>query len=145
MSRFWLVKQEPSAYSWNQFLKDKSTPWTGVRNFQARNFLRAMKKGDPVLFYHSVTDKQIVGLARVGREAYPDPTATEGDWSCVTLEAVKTLKYPVTLGEIKANSSLKNIPLLRQSRLSVMPLKSVEYHNILQMSFRPSPEKHASR
>ena len=82
---YWLVKSEPAAYSWTQFLSDKKAAWTGVRNFQARNNLRAMKKGDAVFFYHSVTDKQVVGLARVAKEFYPDATAEEGDWSCVDL------------------------------------------------------------
>ena len=89
--QYWLVKQEPEAYSWDDLVKDGRTAWTGVRNFTARNNLRAMKKGDLVLFYHSVTEKQVVGIARVEKEAHPDPTATEGDWSCVTLAPVKPL------------------------------------------------------
>src|SRR5438445_8395602 len=95
--RFWLVKQEPEAYSWATFLKDGETAWTGVRNFQARNNLRAMKKGDLVLFYHSVTEKHVVVIARVLRESYPDPTATEGDWSAVDLAPFKPLRKVVTL------------------------------------------------
>ncbi len=128
-----MVKQEPSAYSWSQFLKDKGTAWTGVRNFQARNFLRNMKKGDSVLFYHSVTDKQVVGLGCVRREAYPDPTAREGDWFCVDLKPVKTFTCPVTLEAIKAEASLRSLLLLRQSRLSVMPLQAAEFQKILQL------------
>src|SRR5437762_1344248 len=99
---YWLVKQEPEAYSWQDFLKDGKTAWTGVRNFQARNNLRAMKRGDLVFFYHSVSDKQVVGIARVEKEAYPDSTAEEGDWSCVDLVPVKTLKKTVSLEQIKA-------------------------------------------
>ena len=90
--QYWLVKQEPEAYSWSDFVKDRRTPWTGVRNFQARNNLRAMKKGDLVFFYHSVSDKAVIGLARVDKESYPDPTAKEGDWSVVDLAPVKALK-----------------------------------------------------
>src|SRR5438309_6155252 len=116
----WLVKQEPEAYSWDTFVKAGEAAWTGVRNFQARNHLRAMKKGDLVFFYHSVSEKQIVGIARVAKEAYPDPTATEGDWSCVDLKPVEALKTPVTLAAIKADTKLREIPLVRQSRLSVM-------------------------
>src|SRR5947207_2359549 len=100
---FWLVKQEPEVYSWTTFVKEGRTAWTGVRNFQARNNLRAMKQGDWVLFYHSVTEKQVVGVARVERESYPDPSATEGDWSCVDLVPVKMLKKPVGLDTIKAD------------------------------------------
>ena len=122
----WLVKQEPEAYSWDQFVRDKGTSWTGVRNFQARNNLRAMKKGDEVFYYHSVTGKSVVGTARVVREAYGDPTAEDGDWSCVDLIPRQAFPTPVTLEEIKANPALRDIALLRQSRLSVMPLTSVE-------------------
>lgn len=124
--KHWLVKQEPDTYAWEQFVRDKGTAWTGVRNFQARNNLRAMKKGDEVFYYHSVTGKAVVGLARVTREAYPDPTAKEGDWSCVDLVPLKACRNPVTLEAIKENASLKDIALLRQSRLSVMPLSSTE-------------------
>lgn len=130
----WLVKQEPEAYSWQNFLKDGKTAWTGVRNFQARNNLRAMKRGDLVFYYHSVTDKQVVGLARVEKEAYPDATAEEGDWSCVDLVPVKTLKKPVSLEEIKTDKLLKDIPLVKQSRLSVTPLKEAQFKHLLQLS-----------
>ena len=122
----WLVKQEPDAYSWDQFVRDKGTSWTGVRNFQARNNLRAMKKGDEVFYYHSVTGKSVVGTARVVREAYGDPTAEDGDWSCVDLIPRQAFPTPVTLEKIKANPALRDIALLRQSRLSVMPLTSAE-------------------
>ena len=122
----WLVKQEPDAYSWDQFVRDKGTSWTGVRNFQARNNLRAMKKGDEVFYYHSVTGKSVVGTARVVREAYGDPTAEDGDWSCVDLIPRQAFPTPVTLEEIKAEPALRDIALLRQSRLSVMPLTPAE-------------------
>src|SRR5438093_11898161 len=113
--QYWLVKQEPAAYSWSNLVKDGRTAWTGVRNFQARNNLRAMKRGDLVLFYHSVSEKQVVGLAKVNHEAYPDPTAKEGDWCCVDLVPVQTLKKPVSLEIIKSDRTLADLPLLRQS------------------------------
>ena len=122
----WLVKQEPETYPWEQFVRDKGTAWTGVRNFQARNNLRAMKKGDKVFYYHSVEGKCVVGLAKVVREAYPDATAEDGDWSCVDLAPVRACRTPVTLEQIKAEPGLRDIPLLRQSRLSVMPLTAAE-------------------
>ncbi|MFM7376255.1 MAG: EVE domain-containing protein [Chthoniobacterales bacterium] len=123
---YWMVKQEPDSYPWEQFLRDKKTAWTGVRNFQARNNLRAMKKGDRVFYYHSVTGKSVVGLAEVAREAYTDPTAKEGDWSCVDLVPRQTCKTPVELETIKKEKALKDLPLLRQSRLSVMPVSGAE-------------------
>ena len=129
----WLVKQEPTAYSWDQFVKDGGTAWTGVRNFQARNHLRAMRRGDEVLFYHSVTGKAVVGVAKVCKEAYPDPTAEEGDWSCVDLKPVRALKMPVTLDLIKVDPNLSEIALIRQSRLSVMPLTDAEFTRIAKL------------
>ena len=131
---YWLVKSEPGAYAWLQLVKDGKTAWTGVRNFQARNNLRAMKKGDFVFVYHSVSEKQVVGLARVAKEFYPDATATEGDWSCVDLEPVKPLKSPVTLAVIKADRVLKEMKLVKQSRLSVTPLTAVEFARLLKLS-----------
>lgn len=131
---YWLVKSEPDAYSWETFLKDKKTDWTGVRNFQARNNLRAMKKGDLVLFYHSVSEKRVVGVAKVVKEAYPDPTATEGDWSCVDIAPVKALTKPVTLEQIKSDKILKEMPLVRQSRLSVTPLSVEQFNQLLELS-----------
>jgi predicted RNA-binding protein with PUA-like domain len=131
---YWLVKQEPEAYSWETFVKDGRTAWTGVRNFQARNNLRAMRRGDRALFYHSVSEKRIVGIAQVEREAYADPTATEGDWSCVDLVPVKVLSKPVTLDAIKADSMLKEIPLVRQSRLSVTPLTEDQFARLLALA-----------
>jgi predicted RNA-binding protein with PUA-like domain len=130
---FWIVKQEPTAYSWSAFLKDGKTAWTGVRNFTARNNLRAMKKGDLVFYYHSVSEKQVVGLARVEKESYPDPTATEGDWSAVDLVPVKTLASPVSLEAIKADRVLRAIPLVRQSRLSVSPVTEPQYKRLLEL------------
>jgi predicted RNA-binding protein with PUA-like domain len=134
VKKFWLVKQEPSAYSWANFVADGKTSWTGVRNYTARNNLRAMRKGDTVFFYHSVSEKAVVGIARVIREAYSDPTATEGDWSAVDLAPEKALPRAVTLDEIKRNPRLKEIALLRVSRLSVQPLTSVEFREILRMA-----------
>jgi predicted RNA-binding protein with PUA-like domain len=128
--RYWMVKQEPSAYSWDQFVRDGRAAWTGVRNFQARNHLRAMNVGDQVLFYHSVVGKEVVGIAKVAKEAYPDPTADDGDWSCVDLVPVRPLKQPVTLAAIKATHSLADLPLLKQSRLSVMPLTKAQFERL---------------
>jgi predicted RNA-binding protein with PUA-like domain len=144
MKNFWLVKQEPSDYSWADFVADGSTSWTGVRNFAARNNLRRMAKGDEVLFYHSgppsreatagQANKAVVGIAMVARTAYRDTTAKEGDWSAVDLVPVKRLPKPVTLGQIKAKRDLKNIALVRQSRLSVMPLASRDFRIIVKMA-----------
>jgi predicted RNA-binding protein with PUA-like domain len=147
MKSFWLVKQEPSDYSWSDFVTDGGTSWTGVRNFAARNNLRRMAKGDAVLFYHSgdppslrsraATTRQVtravVGIARVEQTAYPDAIANEGDWSAVDLSPVKPLRRPVTLAEIKSKPQLRNIALVRQSRLSVMPLGEKEFQEILKM------------
>ena len=133
MKKFWLVKQEPSAYSWSDFVRDGTTSWTGVRNFTARNNLRAMQNGDRVLYYHSVTDKAVFGMAEVVRTAYPDPTAKEGDWSAVDLAAREPLATPVTLEAIKANPKLKEMALLRLSRLSVQPVAEAEFREIVRM------------
>lgn len=130
MTRHWLVKSEPSAYSWENLEKEGTTSWTGVRNFQARNNLRSMKKGDLVLFYQSVTDPSVRGITKVVKEAYPDATATEGDWSCVDLEKARPLASPVTLASIKKDPALSEMALIKQSRLSVMPLTKVEYDRI---------------
>lgn len=130
----WLVKQEPTAYSWEDFVKDGKTAWTGVRNFQARNNLRSMKAGDRVLFYHSVTDKAIIGEAEVLREAFSDPTATEGNWLAVELKPIKELRRPVSLEKIKADKKLSQLALVRSPRLSVMPVSAGEYQAILALS-----------
>ena len=134
MKQFWLVKSEPSAYSWANLVADGKTAWTGVRNFTARNNLRAMRKGDAVFFYHSVTDKAAQGIATVVREAYPDLTAKEGDWSAVDLAPDKALSKPVTLEEIKRNPKLKEMALLRLSRLSVQPVTKAQFDEIVRMS-----------
>lgn len=120
-----MVKSEPEAYSFAQFQKDKTTAWTGVRSFQARNFLKEMAKGDEVFFYHSVSEKAVMGLATVTKTAYPDPTVEpdeKGEWFCVELKAGKALAKSILLAEIKAHPKLKNLLLVRQSRLSVIPL-----------------------
>ncbi len=130
----WLVKQEPEDYSWADFAKYGSTAWTGVRSFPGRKNLRAMKQGDLVFYYHSGTEKQIVGLAQVSKPAYPDPTATEGDWSCVDLKALKPLRRYVTLSQIKADSTLKQMALVKQSRLSVMPVAPEEVERIMSLA-----------
>jgi predicted RNA-binding protein with PUA-like domain len=134
MRNFWLVKQEPSSYSWSDFVKEGQTSWTGVRNYSARNNLRRMEKGDEVLFYHSGEEKAFVGIAKVVRTAYPDSTAKEGEWSTVDLAPVKPLDQPVELREIKSYPPLKGIPLVRQSRLSVMPLAESEFREIVKMA-----------
>jgi predicted RNA-binding protein with PUA-like domain len=131
---YWLVKQEPEDYSWSDFVKAGGTAWTGVRSFPARKNLRAMKAGDLVFFYHSGEAKSIVGLARVTREAYPDPTADEDDWSAVDLAPVKSLAKPVTLPQIKADKILKEMALVKQSRLSVMPATGAQFTQLLEWS-----------
>lgn len=130
----WLVKTEPESYSWSTFVAEGGAKWTGVRNFQARNNLRAMKKGDLILFYHSVTDKQAVGLARVEKEFYPDPTAEEGDWSAVDLAPAKVLAKPVSLDAIKADKVLKEMPLVRNSRLSVTPVTPEQFERLMKLA-----------
>lgn len=136
MKRYWLVKQEPSAYSWADFVREGRTSWTGVRNFTARNNLREMSEGDEVLFYHSVTDKAVIGTATVSRTAYPDPSAKDGDWSSVDLVPKEQLGRPVTLDEIKEAPKLKGMALLRLSRLSVQPVTAEEFREIVRMAGR---------
>lgn len=131
---YWLVKQEPAAYSWDDFVRDGKTAWTGVRNFQARNNLRSMKFGDRVLFYHSVTDKSIVGEAEVVRESYADPTASEGDWVAVDLKPLRALPRQVSLQEVKAEKKLAGLALSRSPRLSVMPVTALEYRAIANLA-----------
>jgi predicted RNA-binding protein with PUA-like domain len=128
---YWLVKQEPSTYSFDDFVKEKKTDWTGVRNYQARNFLRDMKKGDGVLFYHSGDEKAVVGHASVSKAAYPDPT--DEAWIAVELKAGKRLTKPVLLSDVKAEKKLSNILLVKNGRISVMPLTEVEYNQIVKM------------
>src|SRR6185369_7548705 len=131
---YWLVKQEPNSYSFDDFRKDGKTDWTGVRNYTARNNLKAMAKGDKVFYYHSNEGKEIVGMATVSKTFFPDPTAKEGDWVAVELEAGKPIKNPVTLAAIKANPKLKDIALVRLSRLSVVPITKDEFDEIQNMS-----------
>lgn len=131
---YWLAKSEPFKYSWDDFLKDGSTYWDGVRNYQARNNLKAMKIKDKVFFYHSNEGLQVVGVAEVIKEHYQDPTTDDQRWVVVDLKPVDTLKNPVTLAQIKQESSLKEISLVKQGRLSVMPLSKKEFDKILSMS-----------
>ena len=131
--QYWLVKSEPEAYSWVDFVKDGRTSWTGVRNYQARNNLQAMKKNDLVLFYHSVSEKAIVGLAQVETEAYPDKTSDDPRWLTIDLEPVRDFQNSVSLEMIKKDNRLENIALLKQSRLSVMPLRPEEFEVILSL------------
>lgn len=129
----WLVKSEPFKYSWDKFNEDGRTFWDGVRNYQARNNLKGMKEGDLVLFYHSNEGKNVVGIAKVVKEFYQDPTTDDANWVVVDLSPVETLKNPVSLEQIKAEESLADISLVRQGRLSVMPLKAEEFDKILEM------------
>lgn len=129
----WLVKSEPFKYSWEKFNEDGRTFWDGVRNYQARNNLKAMKEGDLVLFYHSNEGKNVVGIAKVVKEFYQDPTTDDANWVVVDLSPVESLKNPVSLEQIKAEPSLKDISLVRQGRLSVMPVKATEFDKILEM------------
>src|SRR6476469_5716702 len=132
-SGLWLVKQEPETYSWDDFVRDGRTDWTGVRNFQARNNLRQMKAGDRVLFYHSSTGKCVVGIAEVAKAAYADPTADDPQWVAVDIKPVKPLKEAVPLTTIRYTAKLANLPLIRQSQLSVMPLTKEEFDTIVAM------------
>src|SRR3977135_4476855 len=132
-SGFWLAKSEPETYSWDDFVRDGRTDWTGVRNFQARNNLRQMKTGDRLLFYHSGTGKCVVGIAEVAKAAYPDPTADDPQWVAVDLKPVKPLNEPVPLASIRYDAKLANLPLIRQSQLSVMPLTNEEFEPIVGM------------
>jgi predicted RNA-binding protein with PUA-like domain len=131
---YWLVKSDPESYSWDDMIKDKKTAWDGVRNYQARNNLKEMNKGDMVLFYHSVQATEVVGITKVTREYFQDPTTEDERWVAVDLEAIEPLDKPVTLSQIKKESKLKDIPLIKQSRLSVMPLNKKEYDTIIEMS-----------
>ena len=131
---YWLVKSEPFKYSWDQFVKEGETFWDGVRNYAARNNLRTMKKGDQVFFYHSNEGLEIVGIAKVIREAYPDPTAEDETWSAVDLKPFKKLKKPVSLAQIKAHPDLSGMAILKLGRLSVTPVTSEEWEIVLAMS-----------
>ena len=130
---FWLVKQEPETYSWGDLVRDGRTDWTGVRNFQARNNLRQMKAGDRVLFYHSGSGKSVVGIAEVAKAPYPDPTSDDPQWVAVDIKPVKPLKTPVSLASMREHKELGNLLLIRQSRLSVMPVTKEEFETIVGM------------
>jgi predicted RNA-binding protein with PUA-like domain len=131
---YWLLKSEPSAYSWDQLVKDKRTNWSGVRNFQAAANLKAMKKGDRAFFYHSGEGKEIVGVAEIVKEAYPDTTDKSGRFVMVDLIPIEPVKTPVSLAAIKATPALKNMPLVRLSRLSVSPVSAEEWRTIAKMA-----------
>lgn len=131
--RYWLVKSEPKKYCWEKFIQDGRTFWDGVRNFQARNNLKAMKEGDLTLFYHSNEGKAVVGIAKIVKEAYQDPTTDDINWVAVDIIPIQTLTNPITLDAIKADERLRNIALVKQGRLSVMPLKAEEFDRILQL------------
>ncbi len=133
MTRYWLVKSEPAAFSWDQQLANGVEPWTGVRNHAAKNFLKAMRRGDRAFFYHSTIGKQIVGIVEVAREAYPDPTAAAGEWVCVDMRAVGPMPRPVTLAAIKADPVFADLPLIRQGRLSVLPVSAAHWVRICAM------------
>ncbi|HEY5656975.1 MAG TPA: EVE domain-containing protein [Myxococcota bacterium] len=130
---YWLVKSEPDKYAWSDLVRDGSTYWDGVRNAQARNNLAAMRAGDLTLYYHSNAGKDVVGIARVTRAAYPDPTTDDARWVVVDLAPVQPLAEPVTLAQIKADAALARIPLVTQSRLSVMPLEKAAFERILEL------------
>lgn len=140
-SKYWMVKQEPETYSWENFVKDGSTDWTGVRNYQARNNLKDMKIGDRVLFYHSGKGKEVVGLAEVLKSAYPDPTADDPQWVAVDLKPIKALATPVQLAAIRYDKRLSQLPLIRQSQLSVMPLTKDEFDTIVSMGNNKARKK----
>lgn len=135
--KYWLVKSEPGEYSFADLVKDKREMWSGVRNYQARNNLREMKKGDLALFYHSVNEKQVVGVAKVVKEAYPDPTvstdAKQKDWSVVDFSPVKAIQSPVTLATLKGDPALAEMAIVRHSRLSVTPVTAAEFKHVLKL------------
>jgi len=131
---YWLVKSEPSVYSWDQFTKDKKTFWNGVRNYAARNNMREMKKDDEILFYHSNEGMEIVGIAKIVKESYQDPTTEDKNWVVVDLKPVKKLKIPVTLSQIKKEPRLANMELVKNSRLSVQKVSWEEWKIIMEMS-----------
>ncbi|MEQ8878010.1 MAG: EVE domain-containing protein [Cyclobacteriaceae bacterium] len=131
---YWLIKSEPGTYSWSDLEREKKTLWDGVRNYQARNNLKAMQVGDLCLYYHSVNEKQVVGVAKVVKEHYPDPTAKDGDWVVVDVAPEQKLKNPVNLAQVKGEERLSEMVLVRNSRLSVQPVRKEEFDIILEMS-----------
>jgi predicted RNA-binding protein with PUA-like domain len=133
---YWLCKSDPEEYGWDQLVKDKKTNWTGVRNYAARNHMRAMKKGDKILIYHSGNESAVVGIAKVTREAFQDPTTDEDAWVAIELASVKALKKAVPLNAIKTENDLKNMVLLKISRLSVQPVTEAEFHKVVELSSR---------
>ncbi|GBQ97358.1 EVE domain-containing protein [Asaia lannensis] len=137
--QYWLIKSEPESFSWQQQVHNRVEPWTGVRNYQARNNLSAMRCGDLAFFYHSVSDKEIVGVVKVVREAYPDPTAESGKWVCVDVEAQGAFASPVSLATIKADPALADMALLKQSRLSVAPVTEAEWTHLCKMGHWQKP------
>ena len=136
--KYWLLKSEPDAWSWDNQVKEGASMWDGVRNYQARNNLKEMKKNDLCFFYHSVTERSIVGIVKVVKEYYPDPTDKTDRFVVVDVKAIKKLKNPVSLDQIKENKKLKNIALIKQSRLSVMPIKKIEWEEIIKLSSMPN-------
>jgi predicted RNA-binding protein with PUA-like domain len=144
-SGYWMVKQEPETYSWDDFVRDEQTDWTGVRNYQARNNLRAMKAGDRVLFYHSGKEKAVVGVAEVVRAAYPDPTANDLQWVAVDLKPIRALAKPVPLPAIRYDKRLSGLPLIRQSQLSVMPLTKDEFDVLVAMGSGKNQKKESAK
>jgi len=131
---YWLIKSEPSKYSWDQFVKDKKTFWNGVRNYAARNNLRAMKRGDQLFYYHSNEGTEIVGIAEVVKEAYQDPTTEDTNWVVVDVKPVKALKQPVSLAQIKNDKRLAGMALVKLSRLSVQPVTEEEWKTVLELA-----------
>ena len=130
---YWLIKSEPGTYAWSDLVKDHKTRWDGVRNFQARNHIRAMQPGDMALFYHSGDERSIAGVAKVASAPYPDPTAKEGDWSVVDVEPAQPLRVPVSLDQIKREPGLREMVLVKQSRLSVQPVRKTEFDAIMKL------------
>jgi len=140
-SRHWLVKTEPSTYSWTDLVRDGRTEWTGVRNFEARNHLRAMRPGDMVLVYHSGAEKHVVAVARVSRGPRPDPTARGEDWSSVELVPVKALAVPVPLARLRTDASLRRLPIVTRGRLSVAPVEAAQFTRLLALAKKAPPKR----
>ena len=140
--KYWLLKSEPDAWSWNNQVKEGASMWDGVRNYQARNNLKEMSKNDLCFFYHSVTERSVVGIVKVVKEHYPDPTDKTGRFVVVDVKAIKKLENPVSLDQIKENKKLKNIALVKQSRLSVMPIQIKEWEEIIKLSLSVNKKKY---
>ena len=140
--KYWLLKSEPEAWSWDNQVKEGASMWDGVRNYQARNNLKEMRKNDLCFFYHSVTERSVVGIVKVVKEHYPDPTDKTGRFVVVDVKAIKKLRNPVTLDQIKENKKLKNITLIKQSRLSVMPIQIKEWEEIIKLSLSINKKKY---